>query len=318
MSVITAGPAAEGTLRRWDAFVAAGHGGTLFHTLRFLAYHGDRFAARERHLELRKGGALLGVLPLAVDGDAARSPYGASYGGPVFAAPPGYAESVAAARAIVDAVRGLGARSLTMTLPVGPCHAVPCDTFRHALVECGFALANRDVSSVVPLGPDVDAGMRPRARNAARKAERLGVRLRRDVEPGEFWPVLEGTMDRHGAQATHTLDQWRALVALCPGEVRTHVALAPDGEPVAGIALLRATERVDSSFYLAQTARGRQAQALSLLVAETLRDAARAGDAWFDFGTTTHMQVARPQLFLFKEGFGALGVFRETYRWEEA
>src|SRR3954470_17511700 len=88
-------PVAEAGELDGDAYVADSVDGTLFHRLRFLAYHGSRFAGRERHLVFREGTErVLAVLPLAIETTGgvteARSPFGASVGGPALARLPSY------------------------------------------------------------------------------------------------------------------------------------------------------------------------------------------------------------------------------------
>ena len=305
----------------WDAFVARAEGGSIFHRLRFLAYHGSRFTAQERHLVVLRSGALFGVMPMAVADEGgrrvARSPYGGSYGGPVFERRLRYHEAMAVAAQLARALAGLGVDKATVTLPVAPLYAEPCETLRLALCENGFASIRRDISSVVAVRPTraaAEAAMDSRARNAARKAARLGVTTVRGADVDAFWPVLLRSYERHGVAPTHTRDELARLAATFPDAVSVDVALL-DGQPVAGICHIAASPRVDGSFYLAADPAHRDTQALGLLVAESLATAADRGYAFFDFGTSSAGMRGRPGVFLFKEQFGAVGVARETLAW---
>ena len=81
----------------WNNFIEKSNNGTIFHKLEFLAYHKNRFKEDEHHLILFKGESIYAVFPMAVfikdNKKIAMSPYGASYGGPVFLKPLNYLKS---------------------------------------------------------------------------------------------------------------------------------------------------------------------------------------------------------------------------------
>ena len=73
---------------KWDEFVANSFNGTIFHRLSFLEYHGDRFAEKTNNIVWFKGEAIFALMPMCVfetnGKKIARSPFGASFGGPVY------------------------------------------------------------------------------------------------------------------------------------------------------------------------------------------------------------------------------------------
>jgi hypothetical protein len=309
------------TAERWDAFVERAEGGSIFHRLGFLAYHGTKFAGRERHLAILRGGQLFGVLPMAISDEdgrcVARSPYGGSYGGPIFERRLRYAEAMGVADALVAALRDLGADELLLTLPIATLYREPCETLRLALCEHGFESVRRDISSVAVVQPTraaAEAAIDPRALRAARKARNLGVTAIRGADLDAFWPVLVASQARHGATPTHTRDELAWLAAAYPDAVSFDLALL-DGQPIAGIGHLAPSPRVDCTFYLATDPAHRDAQGLALLAVDLLTTAADRGFAHVDFGTSSVDMHGRSGVFEFKEQFGTVGVARETLRW---
>ncbi|MBI4798463.1 MAG: GNAT family N-acetyltransferase [Desulfarculus sp.] len=309
-------------LPHWDPFVEQAHGGTIFHRLDFLAYHGDRFAKQESHVMFLDGDTLVGVMPMAVldgeQGSWARSPYGGSYGGPVFKSHPTYHQSQGLVQALLDHLRERGVHRLVMTMPIAPAFRQPCDTFRFALLEAGFTCRRRDISSVVPLatGQTVEQSLTSRARNMVRKSRKESVEVVHRGDEKDFWRLMALTFAKHGAEPTHTQEQWDWLRQRFPQAIFMDLAYH-HGEAVAGVGYMEINQRLHSSFYFCQDPEHQNLQGLSLLIQEGLSRCQAQGYAWFDFGTSSVDMQARPGIFLFKEGFGAVGAFRETYEWQD-
>ena len=135
---------------RWNDFVDNSNEGTLFHRLDFLAYHGKKFCKNEHHLIIHKGQAVHAGMPLAIfDEDGrriARSPYGGSYGGPVFSRPQNYHDSHGVVEAILEYLESQKVNELTLTLPISVCYQRYSETLRLVLLELGFQCISRDIS----------------------------------------------------------------------------------------------------------------------------------------------------------------------------
>ena len=307
----------------WNQFVDQANGGTLFHRLDFLAYHGERFAANEHHLVIYKGQSLYGVMPMAIfeqEGRrVAKSPYGGSYGGPVFAQPQLYQDSLDIIEALLVYLKLQAVNEFILTLPIAGCYTRFCETFRLALLERGFQCVNRAISRVVDLAhtTPVAETLTSRARNMARKALKLGLEVRPRAPLADFWSVMEKTFAKHAAKATHTSAEFQWLQKHHPERVYADVAYAK-GQPVGGIGYFVVNQRVNSSFYFCQDPEQQQTQALSLLLCQGLEQAQQHGFRWFDFGTSSVNMKGRSNIFSFKESFGAVGQFRETYQWRAA
>lgn len=306
---------------RWDAFVEDANGGTIFHRLDFLAYHGDRFKKTERHLVIMKGEEVFGVMPLAVFEEngqkIGKSPYGASYGGPVFRKKLSYSESTSIVTELLVAIRAMKIDKLTLTLPIAAAYSEYCETFRLCLYEHGFHAVNRDISSVVALSVSrekTEATFDSRGRNMTRKAQRLGVEIVHGAGLDLFWPVLLRTYEKHQTSATHSKEELAKLVDTFPDRVYFDIAIYR-GEVVAGVGYFVINARMNSSFYFANIPERQDLQALSLLVSDALAQASDRNFKFFDFGTSSVGMKARSSIFQFKESFGAFGCFRDTFAW---
>jgi len=309
----------QNELSRWDEFVMASVNGSIFHKRGFLEYHQEKFKQTERFLSVRKGQELIGLLPLSIDKDSglAKSPYGASYGGFVFEKQPSYSTSKSIIDALLKYFKEEHVREFIIT-PSLPLCSYPfiSDSFSFALLESGFVSLNRDVCSVVHLPRDVsiDSIVTSNARNMVRKAEKAGLIICHDVSLNIYWPVMEETFSAHGAKPTHSLENLDFLIRAYPQKIRIHACLHGD-VPVAGLCEFEINKTLNSSFYFCQVPKFDHMQGLSLLIFDALKRSAAQGYEYYDFGTSSVGMQARPNIFRFKESFGARGVFRETFKW---
>lgn len=323
MSEIVADFATDAELQRWDAFVESSVNGTLFHRRRFLAYHGDKFSGQERFVVFRKGESCVALMSCAVSGERnevlARSPYGGSYGGIVLGDLPSYSEAAGIARALVDLLTREGIDRLVLVPPLACCSTTPLDTFTFSLLEQGFRSVNRDVSSVLDLrlAEDASSLVTGRARNMARKAKAADVVVMPNAALDAFWPLMTETFARHGTKATHSRDDLAWLLDQMPERVSIDVATIGN-EAVAGTLIFRVNARVSTTFYFCQNEAGQSSQALSLIVCELIDRLKQSGVHYLDFGTSTYGMTPRPNIFRFKESFGAFGQFRETFEYRRA
>jgi hypothetical protein len=309
----------------WNNFVNDSNEGTLFHRLDFLSYHGDKFKKNEHHLIICKGEQPFGIIPLAIFPiellsnnkliKYAKSPYGGSYGGPVFKRNLDYKESMEIIKVILEYLNRFDITNFIMTLPIFPCSKIYSDTFRLALIENNFKCINRDISSVVSLYQNIDIQITSRARNMVRKAQKMNVEIKMDVDISDFWKVLELTFDKHNTLPTHTYDELKWLWDKFD-EIYFDVAYY-ENKPIAGIGYFDINNTVTSSFYFAQDPEFQNIQALSLLVYNALIFSKNQDMLWFDFGTSSKNMMGVENIFQFKESFNSIGFFRDTYAWEK-
>jgi hypothetical protein len=307
----------------WNAFVERSNEGTIFHRLDFLRYHGEKFKTYEHHVGWYRGQTLFGVMPLAIFLEShrytARSPYGASYGGPVFLEPLTYAQSLEVMTNLLGYFKQRNISVCRLTLPISCCYERYCETFRFVLLEQGFQCVNRDISSVVNLMGErpIEQQMSVRPKRMIRKALEAGVVTVHRGALDDFWRVMEKTHKKLGITPTHSFSEFKWLCEHFPERIFADVAYL-EKMPIAGIGFVVHNKYVLSSFYLGQDPEHQRTQALTLLISQALALAQKNGYRWFDFGTSSVGMKANPNIFEFKQGFGAIGRFRETYQWHAA
>jgi hypothetical protein len=302
----------------WNKFVENSNEGTLFHRLDFLAYHKNKFVENELHLMVLKGTSLYAVLPLAIfeqnGKKLAKSPYGASYGGLVFAEPLKYSEAKSIVQILKNFLKNEKVDELLLTPPIGIYQKTYSETYTFAMLEQGFEAINNDITSIVLLNSKnipVEV-FTSRARNMAAKAIKSGVSIKENCPAGVFWELMVQTFSKHGTNPTHTFDEFETLTERFPDKIYTDVAFIRN-TPVAGMACFVLNQRAIMSFYLCSNPAFKHTQALSLLVYRGIIKAQAQGFNSFDFGTSSVNMQARENIFMFKEAFGAVGRFRTTY-----
>lgn len=321
MSEIRIEEASSRRLERWDELIRGAVNGTIFHTRRFLAYHGTRFSETERFLVALDGDNVIAQIAVDLSGTPGRldlrSPYGASYGGFVFQRYPSFTEAQRIVSAFLGWCERVGVTRATLTPPIAACSSQPLDVATFALLHGGFHSVNRDLSSVVALDPavSIESAVTSRARSTARAAERAGVTIDTHGDLSDFWSVMEATFERHGTAPSHTLEEFSSLADEFPDEIYCDVAYH-DGEPVAGVGYFVINKLVNSSFYLCQRPERRQLNGLTLCVLRGLVRSQEEGYRWFDFGTSSAQMQPRLNIFRFKEQFSRLAQFRETLQWD--
>lgn len=303
----------------WLDFLNRSDGGTIFHNPVFLSYHHDKYD--EHHLALYKGDTLYGIMPMAVvsvgDRMVAKSPYGASYGGWIFSEIVDYREAGEIIHVLIDYLNQLKVHKCTIVPPIGNYYRLSSDTLCFAMLERGFRCVNSDITSVVPLGcEDIERDVfTSRARNMARKALKSDVKIVERACLEVFWELLSKTYCRHGVAPTHSYDELTFLSQALPDDIYCDIAVVGD-VAVAGIAYFRINEYANLSFYLCSDPEYRHTQALSLLVYESIMKSRTKGFKYFDFGTSSANMKGRESVFMFKESYGAVGVFRNSFEIE--
>ncbi len=309
----------EKDYKKWVNFLEKVDGATIFHHPDFLSYHFDRFD--EYHLAIFKGEHIFAIIPLAlveVDGKKiAKSPYGASYGGFVFKKLLSYSESKEIAILFKEFLSNNNIETTYITPSLDFYHKVFSDTFNFAMLEQGFKIINSDITSVVPL-KDVDLETEvftSKLRNVVRKAQKLDINIVYDASIDDFWILMEKTFNKHGVSPTHTKEEIGYLNSKFPKDIYFNIAYL-DNTPIAGMGVFKINSLVNMSFYLCSDSNYQQTQALSLLVYDTIKKSQENGFNYFDFGTSSVNMIGKDNIFRFKESFGSIGKFRNTYRLE--
>jgi len=312
----------------WDSFVMKdSNEGTIFHTITFLSYHGDKFKENEYNLMFYKGKDrrnLIGVMPLGIfkeDGKTVvKTPYGASFGGLV-------SKPFTPLRYYVQMVDKL--LKLLSELNVDIIYVVPppyiyskiySNYFEFVMFAKGFELFDRRITSVVDLSTfreDPFEIIKKKERNSIRKAIKSGVEIKEDIKNIDdikaFYNILLQNKRYHNAKPTHTLNEILTLKKLLPKNIKIDLAYY-GGEPIAGIMYIICNSRVVLVFYICHYKDFSKLNAVSLLIYHGLKWAKKSGFRYVDFGRSANKyNYTTNTVLFFKENFGSVGVFRDYY-----
>lgn len=303
----------------WDRFVWEANNGTIFHTRRFLSYHPPgRF--EDHSLIFRKRGRVLALLP-AVRLDRGNSSVlsshcGASYGGFVVRPDLSIRDSFLLVDALLDYARAEKFDAVELTHPPLVYWAKPSNYLDFALFQRNFVYKKREISSVVPLNfapEQILDTFSAESRRAVRRALKLGVSVRRCDAYEDFYKILQQNLKmRHNVRPTHTVDELLSLKRLFPEHVHLVAAFA-EGKMIAGVVLFYCNRRTNLAFYISHNEEYQQYRPVNLLFYQIFQESIREGFRWFDFGIFTVNMAPNWGLGHFKEGFGAQGVFRDTF-----
>ena len=303
----------------WDSFVWEANNGTMFHTRRFLSYHPPgRF--QDFSLAFKKRGRILALLP-AVKIDRGNSAIlsshgGASYGG--FVVKPTL--SVRDAFDLVDALLGYAKKQkfdgVELTAPPQIYWQKPSNYLDFALFQRNFLYKKREISSVAPLISDPEKVLSmftSESRRAVRRAMKLEVRIQISYQFEDFYRILEKNLKmRHNVKPTHTLDELITLKEIMPHRIHL-VGAYLEEKMIAGVVLFFCNPRTNLAFYITHNEEYQQYRPVNLLFYRIFQDSIREGFKYFDFGIFTVDMEPNWGLGHFKEGFGAQGVFRDTF-----
>jgi hypothetical protein len=318
---------AESDAEQWARFVQSSNNGTLFHDVRFLNYHPEgRF--RFEHLIARRGNKLLAVVPGGIvteDGRARYvSPLGASVGGPVTAAKLRLSDASNLVKALQSFAAENSLQGIELTLPPTIYLRCPSETLGFVLLRHRFQIAEQRLTLAVPLsltaGPNrFEHLFRATSANEVRSTRRLGVTI---SEGGvEFLPaflaLFEETYQRLGSRPTHSATELQDLLEKFPQRIRI-VTATLHGRALAAILLLLLNDIVAYSFYHVMNEDGGKINAHKAIFADVIDRLADAGYRWLDLGPSASLDRANDSVVFFKEGLGAVGQLRTTWRWELA
>ena len=182
------------------------------------------------------------------------------------------------------------------------------------LLENGFKVNNADITSTVSLNSkNIETEVfTSKIRNMARKAQKAQIIVKYRCEIDKFWSLMDKTFAKHGAVPTHTKEEYKYLMKNFNDKIYCNIAYLND-VPVAGMGVFEINKKNIMSFYLCSDKEYQQTQALSLLIYETILDAQKRDFNFFDFGTSSVNMVGRENIFRFKESFGAIGNFKNTF-----
>tara|TARA_B100000614_G_C14555467_1_gene495364 strand:+ start:975 stop:1943 length:969 start_codon:yes stop_codon:yes gene_type:complete len=305
----------------WDQFVKNAYNGNIFHQIKFLKYHQEKFQNKEcfYFFEDEKGNAtgLLSYLEHIENGEKTlKSPYGASYGG-IVSKKFHYDHNRKLIDSLISFLKANDFSKCRLTLPIS-CSAAMNETMIFNYLEAGFKVINSDISSVVDLTQQCDTPhiFNSKMRNKMNYATKQKVRCVEKASIDDFYFLMKKTFDdKHGVEPTHTKEEWEYLCTTLPEYFWHNVAYIED-TPVAGLGNVVINDNMTSCFYLCQDLNQIKTRALTKLIMKSMVSAFKSGYRFYDMGTSSINMKARANIFEFKESFGSFGNFRYTLEWQ--
>jgi hypothetical protein len=309
----------------WDQWVTDANNGTLFHTLRFLAYHApDRF--KNHHLCVYKRNTLFAVMPGAEiqedNGLAFVSYPGASYGGLVVSEDCRFEDVRQLVDRLIEYTHKAGFSRINLTLPPMSYYRTPHQTLDFALICAGFQYRKRELTNIVSLDKPIDQilpGLPGKTRADIRQAIKTDVRIEWiDDPPDEMLSVmydmlLENRRDLGlDSPPTHTLSDLSGIRDLNPGELLLGIGYAEE-TPVSTTLVFRCNRQALLTFYICHDRQARDRHPVHYLLYDLICEGTRQQYRMLDFGISTINMVPLNSLIRFKESFRAQHFFRDTF-----
>ena len=294
----------------WDRVVSQSCNGNFLHLRNYMDYHRDRFD--DCSLLVLRNGSPVAVFPASRHDAVVSSHAGLTYGGLIHNRDLGTQDALLAFASIRDHYRELGVTSVVYKAVPHVFHRFPSESDLYALSRVEAVLYRRDASSVIFL--DEERRFSKGRKWSVNKARKAGITVRRSHDFEPFHALLTEVLTRFGSTPTHTCAELQLLAGRFPDEIALYVA-EQDGAVLAGTVVYDFGHIVHTQ-YMANSADGREAGALDLLLAELI-GTTYADKRYFSFGISTEDQglYLNQGLIAQKEAFGARTVVHDFYRW---
>lgn len=306
-------------LDQWEDFCSASSNGTIFHTRKFLSYHSpDKFT--DNSLLFFENKKLISLFPaVSIFKDGRKnlwSHIGASFGGFVHKSSLSVKQAFDLIQTLIDYALALKFERIVIT-NVPFVYQYPYNQYiDFALIKNGFGYLKREVTSVITLNTSEDNVMKlikPEARTSIRKAQKLGVVIKKSNDFEEYYHILKSNLAmRHNVQPAHSLEELYLLKELFPSKIQLFGAYVKNNM-IAGVVNFYCNENTVLVFYISHNPKFQQYRAVNLLFYTIMKDAVSRGLKFLDFGLFSVNMEPNWGLGKFKESFGAKGVLRDYY-----
>ncbi|GLQ86446.1 GNAT family N-acetyltransferase [Dyella flagellata] len=296
---------------QWDAVVGHSRNGNFLHRRAYMDYHADRYT--DGSLVVKRNEEAVAVFPVSVKQKVATSHGGLSYAGLIATRAMRAEWTMEVFERIGEHYRAHGVERIIYKAVPHVFHAYPAEEDLYALHRLGARLMRRDVASVIALREPF--GFTEGRRRAVAKARKSAIRMHVGSDLADFHALLSEVLrSRHDVAPTHSLAELRLLQSRFPHQIVLHEARDENG--LLAAALIYDFGRVVHTQYLAASERGRECNALNLLLAELI-ERIYADRHYFSFGISTEQEgrVLNGGLIAQKEYFGARAVVHDFYEW---
>jgi len=296
---------------RWDSFVNDSRNGTFLHRRGYMDYHSDRF--EDCSLVAMRDGKVCALLPANIDGDTLWSHRGLTYGG--WLVPLKHFDATVMLEvmdAAVEWMKGHAIKRLVYKPVPHIYHRYPCEEDLYALFRHHATLIETNISTTIDLTCRLalDRGNKSGV-NAALKA---GIQVGRSDDWEGYWHLLSSLLgERYDTRPVHTLDEMRLLHGRFPEEIVLYTATL-EGELLAGV-VMYLSRPVAHCQYIGASPRGKDSKALTLLFDHLIKESAREGYRYFDFGISNedHGRYLNEGLVRQKSRLGGRGIVYNVF-----
>jgi lipid II:glycine glycyltransferase (peptidoglycan interpeptide bridge formation enzyme) len=300
-------------LNDWEDFVKKN--GTIFHSINFLDYHESPVYLDS--LLFRKNNNLIAVLPGKIEKERFISPYGATYGGFVTPIDIQLKDAMVIVEKLLDYVNNQGISNVKLTLSPSIYQKTTNNYIEFSLMKNRFSYITREIENVIHLFGEVSDLLwwKKKTRNQIRKAQNY-FKVKESKDINTYYNILLKNKNRHEAKPTHKLEELKELMLRFPNEIKLF-AVFSDERMVAGSLIFLCNSRVALTFYIAHLERYSSQNPVNLLIYNIAIWCKINGFKYLNLGTSTKNMEPRFPLVNFKENNNAIGIFRDTLRWNK-
>lgn len=300
---------AAGKQTEWDSFVNASRNGTFLHMRGYMDYHADRFT--DHSLMFYRNAELIAILPAHTKEEYFCSHNGLTYGGLLLADGTTTAEVLYLFDITKEYIlENTNATKLIYKPTPHIYHRYPCEEDLYALFRSGAIVAERKVSSAIPLGRPLPISGRRKLTESVKS--RLSIVEENDFTT--FWKILgERLQSKYNTAPVHSIGEITLLKERFPENIRLYCVADNNGNTLGGVVLF-ITGNVVHMQYSATTEEGRRISALDYLY-EYLIHTRFTGKEYFDFGISVEEggHYLNTGLIAYKERLGGRAVVYDTY-----
>lgn len=298
-----------GKQAEWDSFVNASRNGTFLHRRDYMDYHADRFT--DHSLMFYRGAELIALLPAHTKEECFCSHNGLTYGGLLLADGTTTAEVLCLFNIAKEYIQTNTDATKFIYKPTPYIyHRYPCEEDLYALFRCGATVAERKVSSAIPLKNPLPISGRRKLTGSVKS--RLCIVEENDFTT--FWNILgERLQSKYNTLPVHSIEEITMLKERFPENIKLFCIADEDGDTLGGVVLF-ITDNVVHMQYSATTEEGRRISALDLLY-EYLINTHFNDKEYFDFGISVEDggHYLNTGLIAYKERLGGRAVVYDTY-----
>ncbi|MBQ0085830.1 MAG: GNAT family N-acetyltransferase [Prevotella sp.] len=296
----------------WNNFIEDSKNGTFLLNRNYMDYHKDRF--KDCSLIFSEGDTIMGVLPAnwAEEEKTVYSHQGLTYGGLIMNPKCTSAHVMQMMNEAIDYCKNtLGAEKMIYRAVPIIYQKYPSQEDLYYIWQHGGTIKQRLLSSSILMKRPLKFH---HSRTASiNKAIRNELYVEKNLDPQDFWVVLEEVLqEHHSAKPVHTLQEMTTLMESFPREIQLFT-VKKDKRVIAGT-ILYVTPQVVHTQYIASNNEGRNNGALDLLFKYLIQEKFKH-ITFFDFGTSNEDagHSINTGLIAQKEHYGGRGVVYDTY-----